>query len=72
MYIALCTQTAEDTQCDNCIQRSDPAADASNIVSIAPGDGQYPIHFMLDPGYEEQSVSSLFPTTVMDLMQTGK
>lgn len=56
--------TLENKECqfDTCVQPSDPAADASDIINIAPGEGHHPIHIMLDPGCEEQSFPKLFPT----------
>ncbi|XP_053383841.1 uncharacterized protein LOC123535686 [Mercenaria mercenaria] len=52
----------EESQFDTCVQPSDPAVDASEIISIAPGEGHHPTHIMLDPGCEEQAFPKLFPT----------
>ncbi|WAR07231.1 hypothetical protein MAR_017189 [Mya arenaria] len=56
------TQALEETQFDTCIQPNDPASDASNILTIAPGEGNHPLHFMMDTGCEEQYFPSLFRT----------
>jgi hypothetical protein len=52
----------EATKFDTCIQPTDPAGEASNILTLAPGEGRHPLHIMTDPSCEEQSFPQLFPT----------
>ena len=62
LYQPTADDSKEVTQFDTCIQPSDPAADASKILTVAPGEGRHPLDIMMDPSCEEQSFPCLFPT----------
>ena len=47
---------------DTCLQRTDPNLDIDKIISVAPGEKNFPLNLMLDEGCEEMAFPKLFPT----------